>query len=124
VSVFNRVGIRQARKAREEASPWTLLYFSASVFAAPRVSNPQKGRVGLGEGILFPSQTFLRLAPGSQPAFRFRVWLQPIHSPAAMITAAPTQTPASGQSPKTNQPITTEPISWKYWKGEMMLAGA
>ena len=41
-----------------------------------------------------------------------------------MITAAPTQTPASGQSPKMNQPTSTDPISWKYWKGEMMLAGA
>ena len=51
-------------------------------------------------------------------------WLQPIYSPAPTITAAPIQVVVSGNSVNSHHPTATEPSSWKYWKGETMLAGA
>ena len=48
----------------------------------------------------------------------------PIYSPAPMITPAPTNVGTSGNCPKIMNPTPTDPSSWKYWKGAMMLAGA
>ena len=55
---------------------------------------------------------------------RRRVRDHPMYNPAATITPAPTNVGASGSCPKIMNPTQTDPSSWKYWNGAMMLAGA